>query len=118
MEEYESLNHTNWKCKYHVGFVSKYRRKPLHEELRKYVGEMFHGLAKQMESGIRIGYLLSDPHVHMIISIALWAWGAGKFSGQSYPGEAGQFSLGANNQTTLRVSFEEASRRLGWPCED
>ncbi len=27
MNEYESLNHTKWECKYHVVFIPKYRRK-------------------------------------------------------------------------------------------
>ncbi|PYJ80135.1 MAG: IS200/IS605 family transposase, partial [Verrucomicrobia bacterium] len=25
MNEYESLNHTKWECKYHVVFIPKYR---------------------------------------------------------------------------------------------
>jgi len=29
MNEYESLNHTKWECKYHVVFIPKYRRKVL-----------------------------------------------------------------------------------------
>jgi REP element-mobilizing transposase RayT len=29
MNEYESLNHTKWECKYHVVFIPKYRRKSL-----------------------------------------------------------------------------------------
>jgi hypothetical protein len=29
MDEYESLNHTKWDCKYHVIFIPKYRRKLL-----------------------------------------------------------------------------------------
>jgi putative transposase len=27
MDEYESLNHTKWECKYHVVFIPKCRRK-------------------------------------------------------------------------------------------
>ena len=29
MDEYESLSHTKWECKYHVVFIPKYRRKTL-----------------------------------------------------------------------------------------
>ena len=29
MDEYESLSHTRWECKYHVIFIPKYRRKVL-----------------------------------------------------------------------------------------
>ena len=30
MDEYESLNHTKWECKYHVVFIPKCRRKTLY----------------------------------------------------------------------------------------
>lgn len=68
MDEYESLNHTKWECKYHVVFIPKYRRKALFEQLRKHLGEVFHRLAKQKESRIEIGHVMSD-HVPMMISI-------------------------------------------------
>jgi len=29
MDEYESLSHTKWECKYHVVFILKCRRKTL-----------------------------------------------------------------------------------------
>ena len=29
MDEYATLNHTTWDCKYHVVFIPKYRRKLL-----------------------------------------------------------------------------------------
>jgi putative transposase len=30
MDDYESLSHTTWDCKYHVVFIPKYRRKVLY----------------------------------------------------------------------------------------
>jgi len=68
MDEYASLNHTKWECKYHVVFIPKYRRKALYAQLRKYLGEVFHQLARQKESRIEEGHLMSD-HVHMMIAI-------------------------------------------------
>ena len=68
MDEYESLNHTKWECKYHVVFIPKYRRKTLYFELRKHLGEVFRKLATQKESKIEEGHLLPD-HVHMMIAI-------------------------------------------------
>ena len=35
MDEYESLSHTTWDCKYHVVFIPKCRRKTLYQELRR-----------------------------------------------------------------------------------
>jgi len=44
MNEYESLSHSTWDCKYHVGFIQKFRRKTLYLELRRRLGEAFHKL--------------------------------------------------------------------------
>ncbi len=49
-------------------FIPKCRRKTLYGELRKHLGEVFRGLAKQKESRIEEGHLLAD-HVHMLIAI-------------------------------------------------
>ena len=68
MNEYASLNHTKWECKYHVIFIPKCRRKALYGHLRQHLGEVFHELAKQKECRIEEGHLLSD-HVHMMIAI-------------------------------------------------
>jgi putative transposase len=68
MDEAENLSHTKWQCKYHVVFIPKCRRKTLYKELRRYLGEVFRGLAAQKESRIEEGHLMPD-HVHMMISI-------------------------------------------------
>ena len=68
MDDYESLSHTKWECKYHVVFIPKYRRKILYGELRQHLGEVFRKLALQKESRIEEGHLMLD-HVHMMISI-------------------------------------------------
>ena len=68
MDEYESLSHTRWECKYHVVFIPKLRRKTLYEQLRKHLGEVFKELAKRKESRVEEGHLMPD-HVHMLLSI-------------------------------------------------
>src|SRR2546422_3218330 len=68
MDEYESLNHTKWECKYHVVFIPKCRRRALYAGLWRYLGEIFRRLAEQKESRIEEGHLLPD-HVHMMIAI-------------------------------------------------
>jgi putative transposase len=68
MDEYESLNHTKWECKYHVVFIPKCRRKTLYTQLRPDLGEVFKRLAQQKESRIEEGHLMID-HVHMLIAI-------------------------------------------------
>jgi len=68
MEQGESLSQTCWECKYHVVWIPKYRRKVVYGELRKYLGQVIRELARQKESGIVEGHLMSD-HIHMLISI-------------------------------------------------
>src|SRR5271170_7087973 len=68
MDEFESLSHSKWECKYHVVFIPKCRRKVLYGSLRKHLGEVFRKLAEQKECRIEEGHLLAD-HVHMMISI-------------------------------------------------
>jgi putative transposase len=60
MDEYASLNHTVWECKYHVVFIPKCRRKSLYGELRNYLGDVLHRLAQQRENRILEGHLMSD----------------------------------------------------------
>jgi putative transposase len=68
MNEYQSLSHTKWECKYHVVFIPKGRRKALYDRLRVALGEVFRELARQKESKIEEGHLRPD-HVHMLIMI-------------------------------------------------
>ena len=68
MNEYESLSHTTWDCKYHVVFIPKCRRKTLYQELRRHLGEVFRRLALQKELKVEEGHLMLD-HVHMLLSI-------------------------------------------------
>ena len=68
MDEYQSLSHRAWECKYHVVFIPKCRRKVLYAQLRRHLGEVFRRLALQKESRIEEGHLMSD-HVHMLIAI-------------------------------------------------
>jgi putative transposase len=65
---YQSLSHSKWDCKYHVVFVPKYRRKALYGEIRRQLGPILPELAKQKECQIIEGHLMPD-HVHMCILI-------------------------------------------------
>jgi len=68
MDEYESLSHTKWECKYHVIFIPKCRRKALYGQLRQHLGEVLRNLAAQKECRIEEGHLMSDD-VHIMIAI-------------------------------------------------
>ena len=68
MDDYESLSHSVWDCRYHVVFIPKCRKKTLYGELRQRLGDVFRTLAKQKECQVVEGHLMPD-HVHMLISI-------------------------------------------------
>jgi len=68
MQDYQSLSHTKWDCKYHVVFIPKKRKKRIFGVIRKHLGEVLHELAGQKECRILEGHLMSD-HIHMCISI-------------------------------------------------
>ena len=67
-QDYQSLSHSKWVCKYHVVFIPKKRRKALFGQVRRHLGKIFHALAQQKECRILEGHLLPD-HVHMCIAI-------------------------------------------------
>ena len=47
MDDYESLSHSKWECKYHVVFIPKCRRKTLYLELRRHLGDCVYGEKKR-----------------------------------------------------------------------
>ena len=68
MDDFDSLSHSKWECKYHIVFIPKCRRKVLYGQLRSHLGEVFHKLAQHKESRIEEGHLMAD-HVHMLMVI-------------------------------------------------
>ena len=63
MDDYESLSHSKWECKYHVVLIPKCRRKTLYVELRRHLGEVFRKLAEQKESRIEVSTVGRDTEV-------------------------------------------------------
>jgi putative transposase len=68
MERYESLQHTQWECKYHLVWIRKCRKRVLYGRLRRDLGSILRKLALQKESEVVEGKLRAD-HVHMVVSI-------------------------------------------------
>lgn len=64
MEDYETLSHTQWECKYHVVFIPKCRRRVLYGALRRYLGEVFRKLTQQKECRCRGGASDAGPRAH------------------------------------------------------
>ena len=70
MQDYDSLNHTRWECKYHIVWIPKYRRKELYGKIRIYLGEEIRELARQKECEIEEGHIMPDRHTHINIDTA------------------------------------------------
>jgi putative transposase len=65
---YQSLSHSRWECQYHIVFIPKYRKKAIYGQIREFLKQVFHELARQRGCKIVSGNLVPD-HVHMLIEI-------------------------------------------------
>ena len=62
-----SLEHTSWRCQYHVVFAPKYRRMVIYGQIKKDIGQILRQLCEQ--KGIEIIEAEACPdHIHMLIS--------------------------------------------------
>ena len=68
MENFESLSHVRWECKYHVVFIPKYRRKVMYGKLRAGIGQILRDLCKQKGIELVEGHAMAD-HIHLCLSI-------------------------------------------------
>ena len=67
-KDINSLDHTTWRCQYHIVFAAKYRRMAIYGEIKVDIGKKLRQLCQQ--KGIEIiGAELCRNHVHMLISI-------------------------------------------------
>lgn len=111
MDDYESLSHSKWECKYHVVFIPKCRRKTLYGESRQHLGDVFRRLAMQKECRVEEGHLVPD-HVHMMISIPP------KYAvSQEAPGFAGGYLLISRIIVTRQHGYRPAIDGVLGLCE-
>ena len=67
-KDISSLEHTRWRCQYHVVFAPKYRRMSIYGEIRTDIGMILRKLCEQ--KGIEIIEAEACPdHIHMLLSI-------------------------------------------------
>ena len=62
------MSYTTWKCKYHIVFAPKYRRKVIYGALRADIGKILRKLCEERKVELIEGELCPD-HVHMLVSI-------------------------------------------------
>ena len=68
LDDAHSLSHTKWKCKYHVEFAPKYRRKAFYGERRLDIGGILRKLCEWKGVNILEAEVCLD-HVHMLLEI-------------------------------------------------
>ena len=68
MQDFESLAHVRWDCKYHVVFIPKYRRKSMYRKLRKQIGAILRELCDQRGIELVEGHAMAD-HIHLCLKI-------------------------------------------------
>ena len=67
-KDVNSLNHTTWRCQYHIVFAPKYRRMAIYNEIKRDIGKILRQLCDQ--KGIEIISAEACPdHIHMLVSI-------------------------------------------------
>ena len=67
-KDINSLNHTTWRCQYHIVFAPKYRRMVIYNEIKADIGKILRQLCDQ--KGIEIISAEACPeHIHMLVSI-------------------------------------------------
>ena len=67
-KDINSLDHTTWRCQYHVVFAPKYRRMVIYKELRADIGKILRQLCQQ--KGVEIIEAEACPdHIHILLSI-------------------------------------------------
>ena len=64
-KDIESLQHTTWRCQYHVVFAPKYRRMAIYGQIRRDIGQILRKLCEQ--KGVEIIEAQACPdHIHMV----------------------------------------------------
>ena len=67
-KDINSLDHTTWRCQYHVVFAPKYRRLEIYGAIKADIGKRLRQLCQQ--KGVEIIEAEACPdHIHMLISI-------------------------------------------------
>ena len=67
-KDINSLDHTTWRCQYHIVFASKYKRQVIYREIKVDIEKILRQLCQQKGVEIIEAELCAD-HIHMLISI-------------------------------------------------
>lgn len=68
MQNYRKTSHTTYDCKYHIVWITKYRKKVMVGVVAERVRELLRGICKENEVEILKGHVSKD-HVHLFVSV-------------------------------------------------
>lgn len=68
MNDWKTLSHVRWECKYHLIFVPKYRKRIIYGRLKQEIGKILRELFRQKDVEVLEGHAMPD-HVHICVSI-------------------------------------------------
>lgn len=75
MQNYRKTSHTTYDCKYHIVWITKYRKRVLVGEVGKRARELLREICKSNDVEILRGHVSKD-HVHLFVSVpphlAVW----------------------------------------------
>ena len=67
-DDVQSLSHSKWRCKYHIVFAPKYRRRVVYGKIKADVGKILRELSER--KGVKILEAECCPdHIHMLVAI-------------------------------------------------
>lgn len=68
MQNYRKTAHSTYDCKYHIVWITKYRKKVMVGVVAERVRELLRGICKENEVEILKGHVSKD-HVHLFVSV-------------------------------------------------
>ena len=68
MQNYRKTSHSTYDCKYHIVWITKYRKKIMQGVVAKRVRELIRGICKEHDVEIIRGHVSQD-HVHIFVSV-------------------------------------------------
>ena len=70
-KDINSLEHTKWRCQYHIVFAPKYRRQAIYKEIKTDIGKILRKLCERLFAKSRL-YGQHDSHVYKRSMQVLW----------------------------------------------
>lgn len=68
MQNYRKSSHSTYDCKYHIVWITKYRKKVMVGLLAERVRELLRGICKEYDVEILQGHVSKD-HIHLFVSV-------------------------------------------------